>query len=246
MKDALGPGWRPHAVFVMLGAALALPVLGLDLAFLGPSHGGWISLDFRGWLIGAYLAFWMSETVLSTLLVALGRARSAGVVIGAHLAAVALIVLAVIAVVLVVQRRDEAEAAEIDAQIAELTERAADQVRVVAWHRVGEGESLRPVLTFESSASGDLYVNGFGAPDLPNVSYTSNRVALTAGERREVTLEPGAERYDDDPPGEARLAASWTTGDLTVELTFCHPACLPDELGYRVVLELPPESAPAQ
>lgn len=88
------PGWKVHAVLLGIGAFLALPILALDLLFLGPSGGGWISLDFRGFAIGAYLVLWLSESLLATIVVAIGRGRSVGLTIVAH-------VLASIAVVLV-------------------------------------------------------------------------------------------------------------------------------------------------
>lgn len=63
--------WPTHGKILLGLLAGSLLVLAADLALLGPSHGGWINLDFRGLLIGGYLGFVGVHAAVSSVAVRL-------------------------------------------------------------------------------------------------------------------------------------------------------------------------------
>ena len=92
------PRWRRQWWTVGALLALGLPVLAIDLALLGPHPGGWISLDLRGLLVGAWLALVLVDAAVTSVLVGVTRGRAVVrlhlLVLGASLAVGALALLA--------------------------------------------------------------------------------------------------------------------------------------------------------
>jgi hypothetical protein len=59
--------WRSHLTICLILGFLAIPVYFLDLAFAGNGgSGNWITLNFRGLIIGTYLAWLTIHVVLTT------------------------------------------------------------------------------------------------------------------------------------------------------------------------------------
>jgi len=240
----LESGWKVHAGIVLLGVALAVPVAILDLTFLGPSHGGWISLDFRGWLIGLYGAVWFVETLLSTLIVAVLRGRSGLVAISAHGAAIALMGLAGVATVAVVRNAEHEHNLELAREHDEAWALARTSLSVVSWHHVPEAEPPAIEVTFRASSPGRLgaeYVRSSEAYASPYAQHD-----IEAEEELTLTLPVDLEEEQDDNRYDADVGVAgdyirveWAIEGYNVPLRFCRPACLPESWDPdRILLEL--------
>ena len=60
--------WRSHLIICLVLGLLAIPAYLLDLAFAGTGGGGnWITLSFRGLIIGAYGMWFVIQFVLTTV-----------------------------------------------------------------------------------------------------------------------------------------------------------------------------------
>jgi hypothetical protein len=59
--------WRKHLITCLALGLLAIPIYFLDRAFLSPSGGNWISLDFRGLIFWTYTTVVVIEVVLGSI-----------------------------------------------------------------------------------------------------------------------------------------------------------------------------------
>lgn len=226
-------GWKVHGGILALGLALGAPVAILDFTLLGPSHGGWISLDFRGLLIGAYAILWLTESVLATLVVAVFRGRSALVTLGAHGAAVAAMIIAGGVWLVLDHRADQQALDEAEVDRAEVWARAPNELTVVAWHRLPDADPAAIEITLRANAAGELGAEYARRPDAYLEPYAGRH--MRAGE--EVTLTLEVEEYAAGGDGDY-VFVEWGTGGWNVPLRFCRPACSAE---YEVIMrDLPP------
>jgi len=65
------PVWRKHLIICLVLGLLAIPIYFLDQAFLGPSGGNWITLDFRGLIFWTYITLVAIHVTLSSIAVLL-------------------------------------------------------------------------------------------------------------------------------------------------------------------------------
>jgi hypothetical protein len=63
--------WRKHLIICLVLGLLAIPIYFLDQAFLGPSGGNWITLDFRGLIFWTYITLVAIHVTLSSIAVLL-------------------------------------------------------------------------------------------------------------------------------------------------------------------------------
>ncbi len=226
-------------MIALAGLALLVPVVAVDLTFFGPSHGGWIALDFRGLLIGAYVIAVGTELALSSLALALFARRDAAVVL-AHGLALVVMASACGLYWFVEERRDEAAYEEAE-RIYEAARRAApDEVAIVRWRRLQDTEPAAIELTVRAAVSG-RFSAGYVQQAVTYV-YLSESATLSAGQ--EVTLTLSVDRdVERDLEGAADrgdyVHAAWTSDGPRIPMRFCRPACGDDGLDDSVVLALP-------
>jgi hypothetical protein len=72
--------WRRHLLVLALVAATWVPAWLLDHLLLGPGAGGWISIDFRGFLVVPYVLATLLFAVITTSIVASCRPERPGAV----------------------------------------------------------------------------------------------------------------------------------------------------------------------
>ena len=65
------PVWRKHLIVCLILWLLAIPIYFLDRAFLSPSGGNWITLDFRGLIFWTYIILIAIQVTLSSIAILL-------------------------------------------------------------------------------------------------------------------------------------------------------------------------------
>jgi hypothetical protein len=63
--------WRRHLTICLILWLLAIPIYFLDSAFLSPSGGNWITLDFRGLIFWTYITLIAIQVTLSSIAILL-------------------------------------------------------------------------------------------------------------------------------------------------------------------------------
>lgn len=240
------PGWKVHAVLLGIGAFLALPILALDLMFLGPTGSGWIDLDFRGFAIGGYLVLWLSESLLATIVVAIGRGRSVGLTIVAHVLASIAVVLVLAGLWVADEVSSEARYRDHIADVARQREVARTELRVVSWGPVAGSDPPRVRVTVESTVPGEVTIEAVESPSVPARGYQSDLVELAAGSPSVVEIESYSDR-EPGPAGRDRIRLRWTASARAypIYLEACRPLCVPgSEMYDEAATDLPPISMP--
>lgn len=225
-----------HGAILIVGVLLALPVAIADVLLLSPTPGGFISLDFRGLLIGAYGVLWLVESLLATLGVAILRGRSAIGTIGAHAAAFAVLAGGAAAWWMVIEWQDHRALDELNRLEEAAWADARDDLAVVRWSRVGDGARV----TIRANEPGELGVEYARRPDAYVSPYPEH--AIAAG--REITLDLEVDDYASGGDGDYFFVA-WATDAFRIPFRFCRPACQREPGDDDpVLIALPPPAAP--
>lgn len=223
-KPSARRGWALHAKLVGVGAVLIVPVLALDLACLGPSSGGFFQLDFRGLLVGAYVALYVVHSLLATGFVALGAGRSKGVALAAHGASICALVAAAAIWSLVSAAQSDAYYEEAERERAEAIERAPGELALVEWSFDADPSSPQVELTLEATTAGRVELESAFVSGLSGRFYEYRGRDVAAGER--VSFRAGHSDSGDEPTRDL-VEVRWTsaTSESEVSMAFCHPDC---------------------
>jgi hypothetical protein len=174
--------WRRHLIILAVLAAAMVPIALLDREIMGPGQGDWISLDFRGLLIGAYAIGLGIHSAVTSAAIAFWKPRR---IIGLHLGG-AVVSAALFAAGLTVyfslsERADAAASRkEYDARLA-----FSKSVTLEQWSIVGSPEPREVLLRVFATSDGDfaMRVSAETSAGVTVVSGDLERRPVTAGER---------------------------------------------------------------
>ena len=151
--------WSRQIRLLIILALLAIPIGLADYALLGPSGGGWISLDFRGLLIGAYLLFLLVHTAVSSLGLKVFHQRFWTTQL---FSAVASLVLLIAGVSLYYQMEDRQSRVRYEQQRAERAKRY-NVLQLEAWHFKPDRENATTIeVVVRTSESGRFACGAYG------------------------------------------------------------------------------------
>ena len=223
-KPLSRPGWALHAKLVGVGATLIVPIVALDLACLGPATGGFIQLDFRGFLIGAYLALFVTHSLLATAFVALGRGRSWGAALAGHGASIAAMVVAGTVWMAWSAAESDAYYEQAERERARAIERAPRELALLEWSYDAHHDPPRVELTVEARAAGRVELESAFVGGVSGRFYEYDGHQVAAGERVSFSA-----RHSDsgDEPTRDLVELRWIGegSESEVSIAFCHPGC---------------------